>query len=74
MRVSERSLDRGTVWKYLARLSSSSLSFAAMAAAAVVVDVVYASSARLCAGALGGARGSAVLGGDGVHMWWWVRG
>ena len=45
-----------------------------MAAAAVVVDVVYASSARLCAGALGGARGSAVLGGDGVHMWWWVRG
>lgn len=38
-------------------------------AAAVVVDVVYASSARLCAGALGGARGSAVLGGDGLHMW-----
>lgn len=38
--------------------------------AAAVVVVVYASGARLYAGALGGARGSAVLGGGRVHQWW----
>lgn len=30
-------------------------------------------SVRLYAGALFGARGSAVLGGGRVHQWWWVR-
>lgn len=38
--------------------------------AAAVVVVVYASSARLYAGAPGDARGSAVLGGGRVHQRW----
>jgi hypothetical protein len=34
------------------------------------VGVEGVGSVRLYAGALGGARGSAVLGGGGGHQWW----